>query len=480
MQVKRSRGDSDQKKKSGLLSTNSAAVFRSPTVPKGKETEMILSKNASSTPPLYMALELDNSRWQIGFSTAMAQPMRARSVVAGDVSSLQQEISRAIARLFPQSPPGEIVSCYEAGRDGFWIHRLLTEQGHPLDAGLASIPIHNVIVDASSMSITRQARRAKTDSIDRAALLRHLIRWNEGETHVWRVIRVPSRENENARLLDREIETLTQDRTRERNRIGAALKLHGVGARPKKTAELETLRAAEGKPLPPDMVAMLRRGFERLVLIESQIKALETERSQRLTLPTRDSEMSRRLMELKGLGEIGSSLLVHEMFAWRDFQNRREVGSAAGLCPTPYASGGSHREQGISRAGNRRVRKMMNQLAWIWIRNQPDSPITRWFEQRFAKGGPRARKIGITGAARKLLVALWRYLDQGVVPEGAILKQTKIAKIVKSKSGTETNKNKSRSPRPSGARRLKEKPLQASAHLLAPMATQNSVEPGLQ
>lgn len=443
---------------------------------------MILPKNPSNTTPLYMALELDNARWQIGFSTAMAQPMRARSVVAGDVSTLHQEISRAIALMFPKGPAAEIVSCYEAGRDGFWIHRLLTEQGHPVGEGLAPIPIRNVIVDASSMSITRQARRAKSDSIDRAALMRHLIRWNEGESQVWRVIRVPSREDENARLLDREIETLTQDRTRERNRISGALKLHGVGAGPKK-AELETLRTAEGKPLPPDMVAMLRREFDRLVLLESQIKGLEAERSQRLAMPTPVAEKARRLMELKGLGEVSSSVLVHELFSWRDFHNRREVGSSAGLCPTPYSSGGSHREQGISRAGNRRVRKIANQLAWIWVRNQPDSSITKWFEKRFAHGGPRGRKIGITAVARKLLVALWRYLDQGVVPEGALLKPTKAAKVTKvakSKSDTKIDKSKARSPRPSEARRLKEKPLQASARLITPAATQNSVEPTLQ
>ena len=382
--------------------------------------------------PLYMVLELDSFRWHLGFATALAQPLRTRSIAAGDIRALYVEIENSMTRLCGSATPSEIVSCYEAGRDGFWIHRLLTERGFDRGPKLPVIPIRNVIVEPASLPVSREARRAKSDSIDRAALMRQLVRWNDGDSKAWRVINVPSRDDENLRLLERELGILADDRTRERNRISSALKLHGVTVRPRSSSELEAIRTAEGRTIPLEMVTMIRRGFERIELIEAQIAALDAERRRRLAVPGPRTDMTLRLMQLVGLGEIGSSVLVHELLAWRRFRNRRQVGSAAGLCPTPYASGRSHREQGINRAGNRRVRKILNQQAWIWLRHQPDSSITRWFEARFAHGGPRARKIGITAVSRKLLIAFWRYIDQGLIPDGARLKKPNIRKSLRS------------------------------------------------
>jgi transposase len=360
---------------------------------------------------LFVALELSDKKWKLALSDGNKR--RLVTIAAGDLVTLGEAVAKARARFgMPEGVP--IVSCYEAGRDGFWLHRYL------LHCGVA-----NVVVDTSSIEVNRRARRAKTDRIDVEQLLRLLIRYHHGEKRVWSVVHVPSVGEEDARRLHRELERLKKERTGHRNRIQALLVSQGVRLQPRHDLleRLEAARLWDGSALPPDLQAEVRREEARLRAVDEQIRALEAEQARRLeAAATPCHQQVAQLMCLRGIGLTSAWVFVMEYFGWRQFHNRKEVAALAGLTPMPYASGDSTRDQGISKAGNRRIRSLMIQIAWGWLRYQPRSALSVWFNTRFALGGKRRRRIGIVALARRLLIALWRYVQRGVIPESASLK----------------------------------------------------------
>jgi transposase len=362
---------------------------------------------------LYLAFELSKSKWKLGFSTGLGQDPRRRTVDAGELLALRQEIEAA-KRRFGLGADAPVRSCYEAGRDGFWLDRYLLEQ-----------EVENLVVDSASIEVDRRAKRAKTDRIDVGKLLNMLIRYHSGEETVWRVVHVPSVEEEDMRHLHRQLLTLKIDRTRHICRIKGLLATQGVNV-PIHVDFLDTLAAArtwDGSVLPPRLCDRVEREYASLRYVEQQIKELEAERDELIETSKHPSiEKVRQLMRLRAIGPNGAWLFVMEFFGWRQFRNRREVGGLSGLTPTPYQSGEESREQGISKAGNRPVRAMAIEIAWCWLRYQPDSELTLWFYENFGNGGKRMRKVGIVALARKLLVALWRYLETGEIPAGAQLK----------------------------------------------------------
>jgi len=360
---------------------------------------------------LYMALELSNTKWRLGFSRGDKQ--RQVSIEAGDLGALASQMALAKEKL-KLDPACGIRSCYEAGRDGFWIHRHLFGQG-----------IDNVVIDSASIEVNRRQRRAKTGSVDVQSLLKLLIRYWGGERKVMSVVRVPSLDEEDQRRLHRERERLLKERGGHSARLKALLIAHGQRLEITRDfpARLNALRSAAGYPLGADLIAELRREYERYRLVAEQIKTLEEAQRERVeAAPDGATEQIQRLMQLKGIGQQSSWVLTREFFGWRQFKNQRQLGACAGLTPTPYSSGASEREQGISKAGNRRIRSLMVELSWLWLKYQPGSALSRWYRQRYAEGGKRMRRIGIVALARKLLIALWRYLRDGVVPEGAEFK----------------------------------------------------------
>lgn len=364
---------------------------------------------------LYVALELGWSQWKLGFTTQVGQKPRLRTIKARDLRGLDEEIRRAKER-FGLAESARVLSCYEAGRDGFWLHRYLVGEG-----------VENQVVDSSSIEVNRRQRRAKTDKLDVTKLGVLLTRYDSGEKKVWSVVRVPSVAEEDGRQTGRELESLKKERTEHCNRIRGLLASQGVEVgtvRGRIRRGLEAIRLWDGSALPADLRARLERERERLELVEAQIQLLEKQRHERVAQPDgRAAEQVRQLLLLRAIGMNSAWLFVMEFFAWRQFRNRRQVGGLSGLSPTPYSSGdGLHREQGIDRAGNVRVRTMAIEIAWGWLRWQPNSELSRWYWERFGKGNSRSRRVGIVALARKLLVALWRYLETGVIPAGAELK----------------------------------------------------------
>jgi transposase len=371
------------------------------------------SSNGTTTAGvLYLAFELGWTKWKLGFTTGHGQPARLRSMPARDLGRLQQELAKAKKR-FGLAADAVVHSCYEAGRDGFWLHRYLSAAG-----------VQNAIVDSASIEVNRRQRRAKSDGLDVAKLLTMLLRYHSGEKKVWSVVRVPSVADEDGRQFHRELEALKDERTHYVNRIKGLLASQGLDAEVDKKFPqwLTEARLWDGSAVPAELQRRLLREQERWQLVSRQIHDLESTRRQRISADeTPHVEQVRSLLELCGLGLNGAWLLVYELFAWREFDNRKQVGASVGLTPTPYHSGASEHEQGISKAGNRRMRRMLVELAWCWRRWQPDSALTLWFECRFGPGNRRSRKIGIVALARKLLIALWRYLEHGELPVGAKL-----------------------------------------------------------
>jgi transposase len=362
---------------------------------------------------LFVAFELSEKTWKLGFTTGHGQKPRERTVPARQQERVLEEIAHAKRRLgLPAN--AAVVSCYEAGREGFWLHRCL--QGHG---------ITNHVVDASSIEVNRRRRRAKSDGLDVRKLLSMLIRYAHGARQVWQVVKVPSVEAEDQRHLHRALETLKRERASTMTRIQGLLSSQGlrVPSLTKLPEQLEALRLWDGSPLPPGLRGRVLRVYAHYTFLSEQIAEVEAERRAQLQTSLDASiDKVRQLMQLKGIGINGAWLLVMALFGWRAFQNRREVGGLAGFTPTPYQSGESAREQGITKSGNRHVRWMTTELAWSWVRFQPDSTLSCWFRQRFGNGGKRLRRIGIVAVARKLLIALWRFLETGEVPEGAALK----------------------------------------------------------
>jgi len=361
---------------------------------------------------LFMAFELGASKWLLGFSIGLGQKPRRRTIDAGDLKKLQEEI-KAAKEKFKLSEDAVVKSCYESGRDGFWLHRYLTE-----------VQIANCVIDSSSVEVNRKLRRAKTDRLDVESLLKLLIRHHLGDQKVFSVVRVPSEEEEDRRHLHRGFKTLKKEKTRTTNRIRGLLATQGV--RPTRLdlsdRQLESIRIWNGKGLGEGLKGRLRLEWERVVQLREQIRKLKAERQGQL----KDNERTeiaqvKQLNTLRAVGPESSWPIIHELM-WRDFRNRRQIGALVGLTPTPYDSGDSKREQGISKAGNRHVRAIAIELAWSWVRHQPKSKLTQWFNKRFGGAGKRARKVGIVAVARRLIIDLWRFLKTGVIPEGALLK----------------------------------------------------------
>ena len=328
-------------------------------------------KHTATAKALYMAFELSDTKWILCLSDGVRRASQY-TVGAGDQAAVLSCIAKAQARC-ALGQEAVVHSCYEAGRDGFWLHRWLVEQG-----------IDNMVVDSSSIEVNRRARRAKSDRLDAGKLLTMLMRYHAGERRLWSVARVPTAQEEDARRVHRELARLHR------------------------------------QELPPCLRGEIEREMARLVLVKEQIRMLAAEQRNEVAAGTQTQVA--QLARVRGVGLGSAWVLVKELFGWRRFHNRREVAGCIGLAPTPYASGEDHIEQGISKAGNKRVRALMVELAWTHLRFQPDSEMSRWFNERFAHGGKRMRRIGIVALARRLAIALWRYLEHGVIPTGAKLK----------------------------------------------------------
>lgn len=371
-------------------------------------------KSSEDRAVLYVALELSRKEWKLAFTLETGQKPRLRTIPSGDIPKLVAEIRLARQKFGLED--SRVESCYEAGRDGFWLHRQLLALG-----------IDNVVVDAGSMEVSRRFRRAKTDKLDVQGLVSRLIRFSQGEKKVWSVVRVPTVDQEDGRQLSRELTALKQERTRHRNRIVGLLVSQGVlGLRPGADflEQLEAVSLWDGSSIPSGIKGRLQREYERLQRVQDQIRELERQRQEEVVLQdSRAMEMVKQLVLLKSIALTSAWVFVREFFGWRQFQNRRELASLAGLAPLPYQSGESlNREQGINKAGNGRIRAMIVEIAWAWLRFQPQSRLNLWFQERYGPGSRRSRRVGIVALARKLLVELWRYLETGVIPEGAQLK----------------------------------------------------------
>jgi transposase len=383
---------------------------------KQHSTPRRTKRNPAAAPPqagpaLYVAFELSWNEWKLAFGTGPAGNPRLKSVRGRDTQALLREVAKAKQRFgLPEDAP--VHSCYEAGRDGFWLHRLLQSQR-----------IDNVVVDSASIEVKRRRRRRKTDRLDAGKLLSMLIRWQRGERDVWSVVQVPAVADEDRRQLHRDLLELKAERTRHTNRIkgllaGCGLALRAVDARFPEA--LAGLRTWDGQPVPPELQQRLLREHERWQLAERQIKDLINERARRIRAG-KDKSVGqvRQLLRLRAIGPNSAWLYVMEFFGWRRIRNRKQLAALAGLAPTPHRSGDIDHEQGISKAGNRRLRTMAVEIAWCWLQYQPQSALSQWYQRRFAKGSSRQRRVGIVALARKLLVALWRYLESGEVPAGA-------------------------------------------------------------
>jgi transposase len=379
---------------------------------------------------LFAALELSRSIWLLTVNVPDSDKISKYRIGAGDSSALLKLLSRLRAEAERRRDrPVKTVSIYEAGLDGFWVHRLLEANG-----------VESHVVDAASIAVDRRHRRVKTDRIDAEMLLRTLMAWARGERRVCSMVRPPSPAAEDERRVTRERGTLVTERVRHVNRIKGLLATQGVSdfepIRKGRRQRLEKLRRWDGEPLPSRLKAELLRELDRMELVMSQLAALEAERDSVLQADqaiasgktqevisetAATGSVGSQLLRLRGIGPEFASVLALEAF-YRKFANRREIAAYSGLTPSPWQSGGIDVEQGISKAGNARLRKTMVELAWLWLRYQPGSDLSRWFHQRVGDKRGKIRRITIVAVARKLLVALWRYVTQGLVPAGAELK----------------------------------------------------------
>ena len=362
---------------------------------------------------LFATLELSQKEWLVTLLSPDRKRMSRHRIAANDsvrlLALLDQNRTRAervLGRLVA------VVSCYEAGYDGFWLDRRLRAAG-----------IENHVFDPASIAVDRRARRAKSDRIDGESMLRTLMAYCRGEPRVVRVVRVPSPVQEDARRGERERRRLIKERTAHINRIKGLLRSQGLAVgRPHRADWLTWFadqRNWQNEPVLPQLHAELVRQHARLMLVCEQVKTVEAARA-RTPHPMLAQQVA-KLTRLKGIGLTFSTTLAGEVF-WKDFNNRRQVASYVGLAASPWQSGGIMREQGISKAGNARARQTAVEMAWLWLRHQPDSKLSRWFHDRVNGAGGRLRKVMIVALARKLIIALWRYLTTGLVPDGAVFK----------------------------------------------------------
>jgi transposase len=367
---------------------------------------------------VFVAMELSKSAWLLAAQGSPSGKASSHRLEGGDIAGLLVLLRRLQAREQQAcGRPVQIILGYEAGYDGFWLQRRLAAEG-----------ITCWVMDPGSLQVDRRARRAKTDRLDAAMLLRALMAWWRGDRAACHMVQVPSVEREDARRTHRERQRLITERVQHVNRIKGLLATQGIydyrPLRRDRWERLEDLRTGDGRELPPRLRREIEREFRRLELVLEQIAATEAERDATVAAPAAedaDAAMVAQLARLGGIGPELATVLVREAL-YRPFANRKEVAAYAGLTPSPYASGDRHRDQGISKAGNPLLRKAMVELAWLWLRYQPDSALARWFTERVGSVRGRIRKIMAVALARKLLVALWRYLTTGLLPEGARLK----------------------------------------------------------
>jgi transposase len=369
---------------------------------------------------IFVTIELSQKTWLVTLHSPDRDRISRHKVEGGDHAGLLALIEsiRARAALKLGASP-KVVSCYEAGYDGFWLHRLLMAAG-----------ITNYVFDPSSIAVDQRARRAKTDRIDGELLLRTLMAHLRGEPRVVRIVRVPSVEQEDARRASRERDRLVKEQTGHTNRIKALLRLLGMAVGYPRRRDwlnwLERQRDWQGQPVSPHLLAEVAREHARLMLVREQLAALEqAQTAQTSAVPAAMAERRDQLQRLKALGPAFSTTLTNEVL-YKDFRNRRQVGAYCGLAPSPWQSGGIDRDQGISKAGNPRARCAAIELAWLWLRHQPDSKLTQEYRRRTLNASKRIKRVAIVALARKLIVALWRYLTTGLVPEGAMLKTAAI------------------------------------------------------
>jgi transposase len=366
-----------------------------------------------------LAIELSKKSWVIAVNTPLSDKISLYKLKPCDWKELLELIERMRKRVAQElKKPVEVISCYEAGYDGFWLHRLLEVKG-----------VRNYVIDSASLQVDRRARRAKTDGIDVEKLLRSLMGYLRGEPKVWSVVRVPTVIEEDDRRLNRERSRLTNERIQHVNRIKGLLALHGIydyePMHPERMQRLKRLRTPACHGLPPHLIAEVLRELQRLELVLGMIQTIEVERDAIASAKSKSRHTSAKkiqhLVKLKSIGPEFATVLVGEVF-YRTFDNRKQIGSYLGLTPSPFQSGSTSRDQGISRAGNAKARTTMIELAWLWLRNQPDSSLSIWFRKRVGERNGRIKRIAIVAMARKLLIALWRYLETGLVPQGAALK----------------------------------------------------------
>lgn len=364
---------------------------------------------SDSVASLYVAFELGSRGWKLAMTVGLGQAPRLRNVHSGNLAEVTHEFRQA-KRRFGLPDNARVVSCYEAGRDGFWLHRALLAAG-----------VENHVVDSSSIEVNRRQRQAKSDRLDATKLVEMLVRYELGERRLWSVVQAPSPEQEASRQLHREIEVLQHERRMLANRISGLLTNLGVPltANQHFAGRLPELRQWNGEPLPASLIERLLLEFARWQLADQQLRQAEGQLLRASTQEAQSNAALQRLVSLRGVGSKGAWLLLREGLIWREFQSRREVAGFVGLTPTPYCSGTIDRERGISKAGNARLRTLMIELAWGWLRHQPLSELTGWYLRRFGCGNRRSRKVGIVALARKLLVALWRLAAHGVAPPGA-------------------------------------------------------------
>lgn len=387
--------------------------IRTPTAPTAAQAD---------TATIFVAIELSRASWLVALRTPLADKVSQHKLKPGDADGLLSLIAdRRAAASRRLGRPVAVRSCYEAGYDGFWLHRVLVAGG-----------IDNQVIDPASVLVNRRARRAKTDRLDVRGLLRTLMAYSRGEHDVCSMVRVPSPEEEDAKRLHRSRQRLVCERTGHTNRIKGLLATQGIyGFQPRRAdhrAGLAERVTGDGRALPAGLRREIEDELARLALVEQQIGALEAERDAvvRAAQPAvaGGSDRQRKIQQLTRLRSIGpefATVLVGEVF-YRRFDNRRQLGGYAGLGPSPFNSGAVARDQGIAKSGNPRLRTAMVELAWMWLRHQPDSVLSRWFQDRVNGARGRLKRIMIVALARKLLVALWRYLECGLVPDGARLK----------------------------------------------------------
>lgn len=362
---------------------------------------------------LYMAFELSKEKWLVRCSSG-GKKFHQQQIRPGDEKRLEELLMRARSKL-ELAEDVRVFSVCEAGRDGFWPHRFLEKQG-----------IENIVIDPASMDVKRHQRNAKNDGIDVRRLLSDLVRYHRyGDDDVWRVVRVPSEKDEDDRYLHRELERLKKERTQVRNGIRSMLATQGIQVvgslriflnRPDQQSNWK------GEPLQKRFKYVLEQKRERLELIEAQIAENKRIQREEAKSPT-DEKLKKveKMQTLKGIGLDSAWLITMELFGWRKFANRREVGGSVGLGGTPYDSGQMTREQGISKTGNKRVRARLIELSWLWLRYQPNSNLTKWFNARYSETGKRSKRIGIVAVARRLLIQLWHFVEHNVDPPGEII-----------------------------------------------------------